>query len=658
MNNFQYLTTETDGKNRLWIELPAQDKGLSLAPVQLLQELNSIFRSAAESHSLSGLILYAKHTGSPAQNTQPCIEGKPLNQQQVLANIKLGQEACQYLTAMHIPSVVLIDSIDPAYCMMLAMAATYCIASDDDCSNLAFTETSSGLHPNIHSTQHAIQRMGINNAMDYLLTGISLTPKLAEQIGLIDYCLPSAQLQATATDLIDRNPGAKHKRSSLSQKLHTITAARKLGAMGLREKARMIGQQMHYPAPYALIKLWQKYGLSNTTEAQEDYANSIARLSQEPQAQNLNRVKKLKQRLQHSETSRESVSTRNIHLIGSGMTAADIATYLLLQGQTLTLQDKQTEAIEQTFEIIKQNLAEHFSYRDDQITSIMANLTQDQEGRGAKTADLVLVVKGLSLADSQEIFAELEEQTQPDTILATHSTTLSMEKIAAALLNPDRLIGIHFCYPAFKNELTEVSFSKQTDLKLLEKTLRLLQQLKKIPLPMKNNPGLLVDRVLVQYILQGIRLHQQGVPHTVIDRAGRDSGMPDGPLEFADKMGLDYCLRVAEVLERTFNIEIPYHLIEMVKTGKLGIKSGTGFYRYRNGNRLKPDRVEWDGSKQALQEKLTNQIREEASICLEDGLIEDPDLIDAGIVFGTGFAPWQGGPLYQQRNRTTRNKRA
>ena len=169
-------------------------------------------------------------------------------------------------------------------------------------------------------------------------------------------------------------------------------------------------------------------------------------------------------------------------------------------------------------------------------------------------------------------------------------------------------------------------------------------------LAIPGRPGQLVNRILLHYILQGTRLHQQGVPQAYIDRAGKNSGMTQGPLELADKLGLDNCLRLAESLQKTkHTIEIPYSLHDKVKAGTLGIKSGSGFYRYRNGNRLKTERTQWNGSEQALQEKLVGQICEEAAICLEEGLLDNPDLIDAGIIFGAGFAPYPGGPLYQQR---------
>ncbi|MEZ5449885.1 MAG: 3-hydroxyacyl-CoA dehydrogenase NAD-binding domain-containing protein [Thiolinea sp.] len=302
---------------------------------------------------------------------------------------------------------------------------------------------------------------------------------------------------------------------------------------------------------------------------------------------------------------------------------------------------------------MRQNLLHRYHGNEQTVAQIMPLLTLDPKGQGIRSADLIMLIKGHNLNTNQEVFAELEEFSRPDALLATQSATVPLKNIAAAMLKPERLIGMHFCFPAHRTELVELSYTEQTDPQLLERARALLCKLHKLPLLVKNNPGLLIDRILVQYILQGIRLNQQGVPHTVIDRAARDFGLPNGPLELADRMGLDYCLRVAEVLEKSFRIEIPYSLIEMVKTGKLGIKSGSGFYRYRNGNRLKPPRVDWEGSMEALQEKLVAQITEEAALCLEEGIIENPELIDAGIIFGAGFAPFLGGPLVYQR---TRNK--
>ena len=657
MNDFNYLKTKTDGEQRLWVTLLPHETKQHSPDTHVFDELSALFNDISQNTVLQGLIIQGDETFIQTRpGSHPQYFNQSDNSKQTFELISKGQIALKQLETLDIPSVVLIDHLNPGYSMELALAADYCIASDNPTSSLNFSEISLGLHPVMGGTQRIVRRLGASPALNCLLKNDVISPQGAAKIGLIDDCVPSPQLQQTACHFLDRKP--RKQQADLIHQLANLSLLRPLISIELTKKAKQASNPEHYPAPFALIALWKKHGHSTDENAQKDYADSLINLGKTSQAIGLSRISRLKQRLYQASKSTLHTNVEHAHLIGSDMTTGDVATYLVLQGLTVTIQDKQPEAVRQTIEHVRQNLSTQLGYRDNQITKIMADLSADQENTGVETADLILVVKSLSLADTQEAVAELEERARPDAILATHSSILTLGKIAAVLLKPQRLINIHFCYPAYKTELTEVSFTNVTDPKLLEQSLQVLHNLKKLPLLMKNSPGLLVDRILMQYVLQGIRLYQQGVPHRIIDQAGRDAGMPSGPLELADKIGLDYCLRVAEALEKAYKIDIPYHLIDMVKTGKFGIKSGAGFYRYRNGNRLKPERVPWEGSKQALQQKLTSQISEEASVCLEDGLIEDPDLIDAGITFGTGFAPYLGGPLYDERNRAKQNKQA
>ncbi len=657
MSDFQHLTVEHDPDKRLWLTLRTQN---SLRPetVLLLKELSTALSAATESALPNGIIIVPQ-PASNAPPQRPFTAAQPDSLQQLAAVIELAQTVGQQLQGLETPSIVLLTHSVDITEMSLALAATYCISCDDRAMQLAFKEISHGLHPNRLSTQQAVRRMGAATAMDYLLSSRPLSPAHALSQGLIDACVAQAELSATAIDFLTRRPTIR--RAGFGQRLCTLAPLRKPLSLTLHDKVQRIGRPEHYPAPYALLGLWEKYGLNDTVPAQQAYQRSTQHLSQTQQATHLNRLAQLSQQLRHTDFNRPEHTLQQVCLIGSGETACRLIAHMLPWGVNVTLCNhlrSDGDELKQLVPAVKQTLADQGNVSESQLNSMLNQLFYDPKGQHLATADLILVLEDLNLADSQELFAELEEKASPDAILATHQNTHALDTIAAALLNPQRLIGLHFCHSAVPEgiKLVEIALNHKTDHALYNSVQRWLRQCGDMTLTTRSSPGQLVNRTLLQYVFQGIRLHQQGVPHAYIDRAGHNCGMPVGPLELADRLGLDYCLRLAEALQKAQrNIEIPYSLREKVSAQQWGIKSGSGFYRYRNGNRLKKERIEWNGSEQALQEKLVGQICEEAAICLEEGLLDSPDVIDAGIIFGAGFAPYPGGPLYQQRHHAAHN---
>lgn len=647
----QYLTTKYDSEKRLWITLRTFDT-LSSQTAVLLKELNETLQSAAQDASLQGIIITSEAQTSASQTAKPPTQFSSTTSLQALATtLELAQIVGQRLIQLSIPSVVILSYPISMHTMSLAIAATYCISSYESRAKLIFKEIKHGLHPSMLSTQQVIRRMGTANALHYLLSGETLTPARALQLNLIDACVAKTELHTTATDLIDNKPS--RQQAEFAQRLRTLSPFRKVLNFDLHDKVLSIGKQADYPAPHALLHLWEQYGLDSHTNVQQAYNNSIKELSQTQQAFNLSRVSRLAEHLQHIEEDEAESTIKHIYLIGFGEKNYHTVTSLLLKNARVTLHSQNAEEIAQTLPQIRRVLSQQKASDTHQLQNMMNNLSHDRTGEMIGEADLILVTDDLSLMDSQELFAALEEKTRPDSILAVHSNTLPLDKIASVLLNPQRLLGLHFCRLSNSpdTELVEIAFSQQTNRERLNKTRHFLRRTGYMTLTTPGRPGQLVNRILLHYVLQGVRLHQQGVPQAYIDRAGQSCGMKEGPLELADKLGLDNCLNLAETLKKTkHTIEIPYSLYDKVKAGTLGIKSGSGFYRYRNGNRLKTERIQWNGSEQALQEKLVGQICEEAAICLEEGLLDNPDIIDAGIIFGAGFMPYTGGPLYQQRN--------
>lgn len=648
MNDFQYLTVRLDAEQRVWLDIQIRDGAPGTFPPEALAELADYLQTLTPQNT-SGLVLrYIADKNDTSVITPAdyqCFQYFDHN----LLLIEKTQQICDLLQSSPIYSVFIIDRQCPVGGMSITLATNYCISSLSLITENFFPINALGLHSTPAIISQAIRRVGAFNALSAIMAAPTLAPRPTETLlykGFIDAGVPANKLHEAAIDALNkklRKRKAATAKAPFDNALFRFYTASRLNHF---IKKLLKVPEEHYPAPYTLLKLWRKYGSRTDDSTQKAFAESLTKLAASKSSASLQRVARLRHQL--SKVTGDSWPLKHLHIIGSGETACQIISYCLLQGIRVSMQDKRPEALERALETISQKLLELLG-DDKQLKDLLSHITTDPKGHNIKTADMILLAGSSTLATQQEKFAELEELSRPDAILATHSAIVPLEKIAGVMLKPERLLGVHFCHPAYSTPLVEVSYTPETDPQLLEKACNILRHINKLPLLLNNIPGLLADRILVQYILQGIHLHQQGVPHTVIDNAAHDAGMPSGPLELGDLIGLDYCLQVAEVMEKAFGTDVPFQLVTMVQTGQLGKKSGSGFYRYRNNNRLKPERMSWDGNISALQAKLTARITEEAAMCLEDGLLDNSGLVDAGIIFGTGFAPWTGGPLHYQR---------
>ncbi|MCK5662076.1 MAG: hypothetical protein KAI17_01250, partial [Thiotrichaceae bacterium] len=242
---------------------------------------------------------------------------------------------------------------------------------------------------------------------------------------------------------------------------------------------------------------------------------------------------------------------------------------------------------------------------------------------------------------------EVEKKAKKTAIIATNTSSIPLHEIAEVMKKPERLVGLHFFNPVFKMPLLEiVHTTDQTDPKVVELAQSFAAHINKLPLPVHSSPGFLINRILMPYILEGVTLYQEGVPATVIDKAAVDYGMPMGPLELADTVGLDICLHVGKILAETVGVTLPDTLDKEVESGRLGKKSGQGFYTWKKDKKVKPDRAQWTGDRHKVQRRMIEKFLAEAKSCLDENIVEDADLLDAGVIFGTGFAPFRGGPMH------------
>ena len=268
----------------------------------------------------------------------------------------------------------------------------------------------------------------------------------------------------------------------------------------------------------------------------------------------------------------------------------------------------------------------------------------DVAGGGVAEADVVIEAIFENPEAKRALYAAIEPRLKPAALFATNTSSIRIETLAGALRDPARLVGIHFFNPVAQMQLVEIVRGEATSEQAVQNALRFARALDKLPLPCASAPGFVVNRILTPYINEALFALEEGVPAATIDRAGTRFGMPMGPIELADVVGLDVALNVGRVLAEALHRHVPANLIARVEQGKLGRKSGEGFYRWRDGKALRPPSpgapIPGD-----LEDRLILPMLNESAACLRERIVEDADLIDAGAVFGTGFAPFRGGPV-------------
>jgi 3-hydroxyacyl-CoA dehydrogenase/enoyl-CoA hydratase/3-hydroxybutyryl-CoA epimerase len=402
-----------------------------------------------------------------------------------------------------------------------------------------------------------------------------------------------------------------------------------------------------YPAPYAILDLWQRYGAAGA-ESYEAEARSISDLMCTPTSRNLVRVFLLQDRLKGL-GGKSPAEFRHVHVVGAGVMGGDIAAWSAFRGMTVTLQDRSAELIQPAMDRAK-------AFFDKRLkdpaaaAAAFARLRMDVNGDGVGDSDVVIEAIFENADAKRALYAELEPKLKPNAILATNTSSIEIETLSAGLKDPSRLVGIHFFNPVAQMQLVEIVRGTGTQPQAVQNALQFTRKLDKLPLPCKSAPGFVVNRILTPYVNEALFALESGIPAAVIDRAGKAFGMPMGPIELTDVVGLDVSLHVGRVLAGALQRRVPEILIKRVEQKKLGRKSGEGFYVWRDGKSVKPESAQF-AMPADLTDRLILPMLNEAVACLREGVIEDADLLDAGAIFATGFAPFRGGPLHYARER-------
>jgi 3-hydroxyacyl-CoA dehydrogenase/enoyl-CoA hydratase/3-hydroxybutyryl-CoA epimerase len=640
----QYWHLDIDKDNVAWLTLDYPNSPVNKLSRAVLAELDSMLTEVAQKQPRGVIFASAKSSGF--------IAGADIEDfttiktpEEAEEYVKNGQRILNRITELKMPTVAMINGFCLGGGLELALACRFRVALDSSKTRLGLPEVMLGIYPGWGGASRLPALVGGPQGLDLLLTGRAVLARVAKKLGFVDCVTEERHLKQAAKFYASTPP--KAKQGNWYVNLTNNALVRPLIAKMVRSKLEQKVKKEHYPSPYAIVDNWEKnYGVAPENFAKE--AKSISQLISHPTAENLIRCFFLQEKLKSAGKGVE-YNPLHVHVVGAGVMGGDIAAWCALRGFTVTLQDREPQfiapAIKRAGELYKRKLK-----LPREIKAAKDRLIPDPQGLGIKKADLIIEAIIENLDAKQALFKEIEEKAKPDAILATNTSSIPLDEINKALKMPRRLVGIHFFNPVAEMRLVEVVEGKKSDPEILKKATAFVKKIDKLPLAVKSSPGFLVNRVLTPYLMEAMALKNDGVSPALIDKVAKDFGMPMGPIELADVVGLDVCLSVAEHLSHYLPVTIPDELREKVKNKELGRKTGQGFYTYKNGKAIKPVIKASSISNEQICHRLVMRMVNESFACLREGVVENGDLVDAGMIFGTGFAPFRGGPVHYAKS--------
>lgn len=621
-----------------WLGIDCADSSVNRLSRAVLAEFNTVL-DHFERNRPAGLVIHSlKESGF--------IAGADIDEFDTVTTpdsitelIRRGWNTFERLEGVHYPTLALIHGHCVGGGLELALACRYRLGVDQPSTSFALPEVQLGIFPAWGGMQRLPALIGAPTALDLMLTGRSVDVRKAAQLGIVDAPVPPRlKMQAAARHVLSGKPA---RRSRGLGRLLNHKALRQLVMKQITKKVNERDPYLHYMAPRAILEIWARHD-GNTLAA----PLLMSELARSDTARNLLRVFRLQERLKaFGRPNDRAHDIRHVHVVGAGAMGGDIAAWCALKEIRVTLQDQDRQRIADAQARANTLFARRLKSKRLQRNAA-DRLIPDPQGHGIAHADLVIEAITEDLEAKQSLYARIEPRMKADAILASNTSSLPLQTLQAGLDQPGRFVGIHFFNPVASMPLVEVIDTPETGAAVRASALAFVGKLGKLPLPVKDTPGFLVNAVLAPYMLEAMHCIDEGLSPETVDEAMKVFGMPMGPLELADTVGLD----IVEAAGRQLSggREVPQCLQSLLSRRHLGRKTGRGFYVWKDGKPVK----EAPGTPPAdlaihLISPLVAKTREQ----VEKGVIADADLADAGVIFGTGFAPFSGGPLHWEQRR-------
>ncbi|MEP7069309.1 MAG: 3-hydroxyacyl-CoA dehydrogenase NAD-binding domain-containing protein [Usitatibacter sp.] len=635
---------DVDAEHLAWLRFDRAGSDTNTFSSEALRELGQIADHLATMPPKGLAILSAKDNGFAAgADIEEFTKLKDADE--AIALTVLGNEVFDKIGALPFATVALIHGFCMGGGTELALACKYRVMDDAAKTRMALPEVMLGIVPGWGGAKRMPALIGAAPALDLMLTGRGVDGRRAKALGLVDAVTPRRHFENAARMLLANPPPRAHPKLAAAMTdwpgIRNLVA--KMSAKKVAERAR----REHYPAPYAIIDLWKDFG-GDVRNVPRDHPASTASLFFHPTTRNLIRIFKLQERLK-AFGKNDSPAIGHLHVIGAGAMGGDIAAWSALRGLTVTLQDLAPEriapAMQRAAGLFRKRLKEPHL-----VQAAMDRLIPDVEGHGVARADLVIEAIVENAEVKRKLFAQVEPRMKEGAILASNTSSIPLQELTGVLKRPERLVGVHFFNPVAQMMLVEIVEGPLTSAEVMQAGQAFARQIDKLPLPCKSAPGFLVNRVLSPYLLEAMLMVDEGIPPETIDAAAKDFGMPMGPLELADMVGLDIGWAVGQELAKP-GTPIPKKLQSLIEAKNFGKKTGKGFYTWVKGKPQKSSIGPGSVDLPSLADRMVLPALNEAVACVREGIVADADLCDAGVIFGTGFAPHRGGPIETIRAR-------
>jgi 3-hydroxyacyl-CoA dehydrogenase / enoyl-CoA hydratase / 3-hydroxybutyryl-CoA epimerase len=653
------LTRDADGV--AWLLFDRADSSANTLSAEVIEGLDRVLADL-EAERPTGLVIRSAKTSG-------FIAGADINEfrgasdpKQVEAAIGRAHAVIDRLEALRIPTVAVIHGFCLGGGLEVALACQMRIAIEG--ARFGFPEIMLGLHPGLGGTARFTERVNPMQAMTLMLTGRTIDARKAKSLGLVDAITEERHVRAAVKDALSGK--LKRAKQGMLNKVLKVGLVRRLLATRMRSEAEKAAPHEHYPAPDALIDLWERHGGDKAAMLAAE-KTSFAYLMVTPAAQNLIRVFFLREQMKKLAGSGNTIA--HVHVIGAGAMGGDIAAWCAGQDMRVTLADMKAEPIAGAMKRAADLFAK-IKRKRTAVRDALDQLIPDMDGEGVRGADLIIEAVPEKLALKQKVYASIEPKMKPGAILATNTSSIPLQDLRTTVQKPERLLGLHFFNPVSRLQLVEVVSHDGTDATLLRQAMAFVGAIDRLPLPVKSSPGFLVNRALTPYMLEAMVMLDEKIDQTVIDAAARKFGMPMGPIELADQVGLDICLDVGDMLRSKFGDALPptpAWLREKVARGELGRKTGKGFYVWKDGKAERPPAPPQSAASpqqgaalmtQPTAEMIDRLVLPMSNVCiacLREGIVDNADVVDGAMIFGTGYAPFRGGPLNYARTRGPEN---
>lgn len=642
---WRHWQLERDGDDVAWLIFDQQGASANVLSTGVLKELGEVVEEL-ENSPPRGLVLRATKPTGFCLGADISEFSELKSESEVVDRLTDAHRVVDRFEALSFSTIAVIHGSCLGGGLELALACHFRFALPG--ARLGFPEVRLGLHPGLGGTARLTRLVDPMEAMTLMLTGKTIGDSRACKLGLVDRVVEERHVVAAVRAKI-AGDGDKNGNGIRGRVLST-KPARQLEARRMRSQSAEKAPPQHYPAPGALIDLWEQHGGDSGSSMRQAEIASFARLMMTATSRHLVRVFFLRENMK-ALTRTRAEPVRRVHVIGAGEMGAGIAGWCAFQGLAVTLfdrdPDKLAEAVGKLSDLCDKKQRSEAESRDirDRLTPDFANL-------GVEWADLVIEAVPERVELKQSVYQEVEPRLKPGAMLATNTSSIPLQTLGEQLKDPGRLIGLHFFNPVAMMPLVEVVRHDRADDKLLDRARAFVGQIDRLPAPVETAPGFLVNRALTPYLVEAMILLGEGVAGESIDRVAEDFGMPVGPVELADQVGLDICLSVADMLRDRLDTGMPPApdwLRQRVEAGKLGKKSGEGLYRWKKAKADKQDKAH--SAPEETLDRLLLPMLNACMACLREGVIGDEALTDGAMIFGTGFAPFRGGPMSYAHQR-------